>query len=159
MPESTLTLCQSRLYPPVRDLGFGLWPADPAQWYCKSPSAGQALWDPAFTTVQWIMNMFVSGEWWQSSTSNVTLKNYITCTTLQHLKQSETCARNYRTCFRENQPKTRFLLSEYERFGLVFTKTRVYKFGHCARIYKGIVFSLKTSWKCSFLKTNVFAKR
>ncbi len=23
MPESTLTLCQSRLYPPVRDLGFG----------------------------------------------------------------------------------------------------------------------------------------
>jgi hypothetical protein len=25
MPESTLTLCQSRLYPPVRDLGFGLW--------------------------------------------------------------------------------------------------------------------------------------
>ncbi len=29
----------------------------------------------------------------------------------------------------------------------------------CARIYKGIVFSLKTSWKCSFLKTNVFVKR
>jgi hypothetical protein len=25
MPESTLTLCQSLLYPPVRDLGFGLW--------------------------------------------------------------------------------------------------------------------------------------
>jgi hypothetical protein len=24
MPESTLTLCQSRPYPPVRDLGFGL---------------------------------------------------------------------------------------------------------------------------------------
>ena len=24
MPESTLFLCQSRLYPPVRDLGFGL---------------------------------------------------------------------------------------------------------------------------------------
>jgi hypothetical protein len=24
LPESTLTLCQSRLYPPVRDLGFGL---------------------------------------------------------------------------------------------------------------------------------------
>ncbi len=24
MPESTLTLCQSRRYPPVRDLGFGL---------------------------------------------------------------------------------------------------------------------------------------
>ena len=23
MPESTLILCQSRLYPPVRDLGFG----------------------------------------------------------------------------------------------------------------------------------------
>jgi hypothetical protein len=25
MPESTLTLCQSRLYPPVSDFGFGLW--------------------------------------------------------------------------------------------------------------------------------------
>jgi hypothetical protein len=24
IPESTLTLCQSRLYPPARDLGFGL---------------------------------------------------------------------------------------------------------------------------------------
>jgi len=24
MPESTLNLCQSRLYPPVRDFGFGL---------------------------------------------------------------------------------------------------------------------------------------
>ncbi len=25
LPESTLTLCQSRLYPPVRDFDFGLW--------------------------------------------------------------------------------------------------------------------------------------
>jgi hypothetical protein len=25
MPESTLTLCQRRLYPPMRDFGFGLW--------------------------------------------------------------------------------------------------------------------------------------
>jgi hypothetical protein len=25
LPESTLALCQSRLHPPVRDLGFGLW--------------------------------------------------------------------------------------------------------------------------------------
>ncbi len=25
MPASTLTLCQSRLYPPVRDFGFALW--------------------------------------------------------------------------------------------------------------------------------------
>jgi hypothetical protein len=25
MPESTLTLCQGRLYPPVRDFGFSLW--------------------------------------------------------------------------------------------------------------------------------------
>ncbi len=25
MPESTSALCQSRLYPPDRDLGFGLW--------------------------------------------------------------------------------------------------------------------------------------
>ncbi len=26
MPESTLTLCLRRLYPPVRDFRFGLWP-------------------------------------------------------------------------------------------------------------------------------------
>ncbi len=32
-------------------------------------------------------------------------------------------ARNYRPCFRENQPKRCFLLSENERFGLVFVKT------------------------------------
>ncbi len=25
LPESTLTLCQSRLHPPVKDFGFGLW--------------------------------------------------------------------------------------------------------------------------------------
>jgi hypothetical protein len=25
MPDSTLILCQSRLYPPVRDFGFGLF--------------------------------------------------------------------------------------------------------------------------------------
>jgi hypothetical protein len=25
IPESTLTLCRSQLYPPGRDLGFGLW--------------------------------------------------------------------------------------------------------------------------------------
>ncbi len=25
MPESILTLCRSRLYPPVRDFGFCLW--------------------------------------------------------------------------------------------------------------------------------------
>jgi hypothetical protein len=28
MPESTLTLCQSRLYPPVRNFGFGLRPVE-----------------------------------------------------------------------------------------------------------------------------------
>ncbi len=29
MPESTLTLCQSRLYLPVRDFGFRLWVSIP----------------------------------------------------------------------------------------------------------------------------------
>jgi hypothetical protein len=32
--------------------------------------------------------------------------------------------------FAKTSQNARFLLSEYERFGLVFTKTRVYKFGH-----------------------------
>ncbi len=31
--------------------------------------------------------------------------------------------------FAKTSQNARFLLSEYERFGLVFTKTRVYKFG------------------------------
>jgi hypothetical protein len=34
--------------------------------------------------------------------------------------------------FAKTSQNARFLLSEYERFGLVFTKTRVYKFGHCS---------------------------
>jgi hypothetical protein len=32
--------------------------------------------------------------------------------------------------FAKTSQNARFLLSEYERFGLVFTKTRVYKVGH-----------------------------
>ncbi len=32
MPESTLTLCQRRLYPPARDLGFGLSPPTREYW-------------------------------------------------------------------------------------------------------------------------------
>jgi hypothetical protein len=30
----------------------------------------------------------------------------------------------------KTSPKRSFSMTEYERFGLVFTKTRVYKFGH-----------------------------
>jgi hypothetical protein len=32
--------------------------------------------------------------------------------------------------FTKTSPKRSFSMTEYERFGLVFTKTRVYKFGH-----------------------------
>ena len=34
------------------------------------------------------------------------------------------------TVFAKTSPKRSFSMTEYERFGLVFTKTRVYKFGH-----------------------------
>ena len=34
------------------------------------------------------------------------------------------------TVFANTSPKRAFSMTEYERFGLVFTKTRVYKFGH-----------------------------
>jgi hypothetical protein len=34
--------------------------------------------------------------------------------------------------FAKTSPKRSFSMTEYERFGLVFTKTRVYKFGHWA---------------------------
>ncbi len=33
--------------------------------------------------------------------------------------------------FAETSPKRSFSMTEYERFGLVFKKMRVYKFGHC----------------------------
>ncbi len=33
--------------------------------------------------------------------------------------------------FAKTSPKRSVSMTEYERFGLVFTKTRVYKFGHC----------------------------
>ncbi len=36
--------------------------------------------------------------------------------------------------FAKTSPKSSFSMTEYERFGLVFTKTRVYKFGHCTVI-------------------------
>jgi len=42
----------------------------------------------------------------------------------------------------------RFLLSEYERFGLVFTKTRVYKFGHiipALSLFQWLLFSKSKS--------------
>ncbi len=34
------------------------------------------------------------------------------------------------TVFAKTSPKRSFSMTEYERFGLVFTKKRVYKFGH-----------------------------
>ncbi len=45
------------------------------------------------------------------------------------------------TVFAKTSPKRLFSMTEYERFGLVFTKTRVYKFGH--------------STKYSFLKCSI----
>ncbi len=44
----------------------------------------------------------------------------------------DTGARNYAVdpVFAKTSPKRSFSMTEYERFGLVFTKTRVYKFGH-----------------------------
>jgi hypothetical protein len=35
------------------------------------------------------------------------------------------------TVFAKTSPKRSFSMTEYERFGFVFTKTLVYKFGHC----------------------------
>jgi hypothetical protein len=42
MPESTLTLCQSRLYPLVRDFGFGLWFQE-TRSECKSGTEGSDI--------------------------------------------------------------------------------------------------------------------
>jgi hypothetical protein len=43
---------------------------------------------------------------------------------------TDNSARNYRPSFRENKPNTFVSMTENERFGIVFTKTRVYKLGH-----------------------------
>ncbi len=40
--------------------------------------------------------------------------------------------------FAKTSPKRSFSMTEYERFGLVFTKTRVYKFGHSTKGLAGI---------------------
>ncbi len=38
------------------------------------------------------------------------------------------------TVFAKTSSKRSFSMTEYERFGLVYTKTRVYKFGHWASL-------------------------
>jgi hypothetical protein len=37
--------------------------------------------------------------------------------------------------FAKTSPKRSFSITKYERFGLLFTKTRVYKFGHWIRMF------------------------
>jgi hypothetical protein len=44
------------------------------------------------------------------------------------------------TVFAKTSPKRSFSMTEYECFGLVFTKTRVYKFGHRSMEEKSIIF-------------------
>ncbi len=48
--------------------------------------------------------------------------------------------------FAKTSQNARFLLSEYERFGLVFTKTRVYKFGHWAPCEQLYIYWLLIGW-------------
>ncbi len=45
---------------------------------------------------------------------------------------SPTCARNYRPCFRENQPKRSFSIKWKRAFLACFRENWVYKFGHCS---------------------------
>ncbi len=53
MPKSTLTLCQSRLYPPVRDFGFGLWNLLLPPFVCRSRMYVQYIQSslPTYVTV------------------------------------------------------------------------------------------------------------
>jgi hypothetical protein len=46
------------------------------------------------------------------------------------LKYQRTVPEIIDTVFAKTSPKRLFSMTEYERFGLVLTKTRVYKFGH-----------------------------
>ncbi len=56
------------------------------------------------------------------------------------------------TVLSKTSPKRSFSMTEYERFGLVFTKTRVYKFGH--RMGLGVI-KADQRWKGESLVSSV----
>ncbi len=47
------------------------------------------------------------------------------------------------TVFAKTSPNRSFSMIEYERFELVFTKTRVYKFGHCRSADSFLILELR----------------
>jgi hypothetical protein len=61
--------------------------------------------------------------------------------------------------FAKTIPKRSFSVTEYERFGLVFTKTRVYKFGHRQTDGKNLVWFGELERKLAKLSKTTFACR
>ncbi len=50
--------------------------------------------------------------------------------TQEDFEKIDTCAQNYRPCFRENQPKSSFSIKWKRAFWACFRENWVYKFGH-----------------------------
>ena len=65
---------------------------------------------------------------WQMSPLNKNI-SWLLKNTPPHFQYS---ARNYRPCFRENQPKRSFSIKWKRAFWACFRENWVYKFGHCA---------------------------
>ncbi len=61
------------------------------------------------------------------------------------------------TFFTKTSPKRSFSMTEYERFGLFFMKTRVYKFGHSTVREKGERGCPPCTWTKETLSTNTTA--
>ncbi len=57
--------------------------------------------------------------------------------------------------FAKTSPKRSFSMTEYERFGLVFTKTRVYKFGTCSNFNQLILIHAHIDNLVSFQRRQV----
>ncbi len=62
------------------------------------------------------------------------------------------CARNYRPCFRENQPKRSFSIKWKRAFWACFRENWVYKFGHCSAVlcifFINFILPVWLCWTC-----------
>jgi hypothetical protein len=105
------------------------------------PSASQVQINFTGTTPENILQLFLTIQVYMWTTSNMysfrriffknfALKGWNVKDSITFLSRKIPVPEIIDPVFAKTSQNARFLLSEYERFGLVFTKTRVYKFGH-----------------------------
>jgi hypothetical protein len=76
MPESFLTLCQSRLYLPVRDIGFGLWRAGTTLIDCSKIPAPE----PEFVNISRSPGIYSQPGWRNRFLGSFNVYKYGLCT-------------------------------------------------------------------------------